>query len=93
MILTFILLKDKHSTTWSAQCMEYDFATQAKSLELLAEEIQQQIGLYAALAKKEGRKLFEGMKPPPPAYNEYFNRAKFWLSVRVKQHQEGDDEN
>lgn len=85
MILTFLLMQSKVEGVWSAQCMEYDFATQAKTLDLLAQEIQRQIRLYVAWAKKEGKKPFEGMTPPPPAYDDYFNRAKFWISARVEE--------
>ena len=81
-VLTFLIIKDQG--WWSGQCMNYDFCTQAKTLDGLVIEIQRQIDLYVHLATNDGKKPFEGMTQPPPAYNEYFNKSKLWMSFRYE---------
>lgn len=61
---------------WSAQCLEYDIATQAKSFTDVLYEIQKLIVSHFAVAEAEGRRPFEGIGPAPQKYWELFDRAQ-----------------
>jgi len=58
----------EHAGAWSAQVLEYDIATQAKTLRQLFHETERILAGYLALAAEEGRKPFEGIPPAPRRY-------------------------
>jgi hypothetical protein len=61
---------------WSAQCLEYDIAVQAKSVAALQREIERVLTAYVVLAQKEKRSPFEGLDPAPKKYREMYKRAQ-----------------
>lgn len=68
---------------WSAQCLEYDIATQADSLPNLRYELERVIFAHIAACKNIGREPFEGLPPAPQHFWKMFENSK----TRV----EGDD--
>lgn len=68
---------------WSAQCLEYDIATQADSLPNLRYELERVIFSHIAASAELGRKPFEGLPPAPRRFWVMFEKSK----TRV----EGDD--
>ena len=61
---------------WSAQCLEYDIAVQAKSVADLQGEIERVLTAYVVRARKEKRSPFEGLPPAPEKYREMYKRAR-----------------
>ncbi len=50
---------------WSAQCLEYDIAAQAKTLSGLLYEVERVLISHLCIAEELGRKPFEGLEPAP----------------------------
>lgn len=68
---------------WSAQCLEYDIATQARALTDVLYEIQKLIVSHFAVAEAEGRQPFEGVGPAPQKYWELFDRAQVTVTRKT----------
>lgn len=58
----------KEGDWWSAQCLEYDIATQAKSYEALLLEIERVITAHFAIAAALGLQPFEHLGPAPDVF-------------------------
>jgi hypothetical protein len=54
---------------WSAQCLDYDIAAQAKTLLDLHDELIRVLAVHVAASAQLGREPFEGVKSAP---------RKFW---------------
>ena len=65
----------------SAQCLEYDIATQARTLEDLAYELQRMIVGHVATSKKLDKEPFEGLPRAPQKFWDMFERSKLPLSA------------
>jgi hypothetical protein len=61
---------------WSAQCLEYDIATQAATLGDLRREIERVLAAYVVLAAKQDRNPFEGLQRAPEKFWEMYERAR-----------------
>jgi hypothetical protein len=61
---------------WSAQCLEYDIAAQAKTLPELRNEPERVLLLHVILAQEEGKRPFDEMRPAPKKYWDMFAAAK-----------------
>lgn len=61
---------------WSAQCLEYDIAAQAKSLPELRNELERVLLLHVIQAQEEGKQPFRDMRPAPKKYWDMFAAAK-----------------
>lgn len=70
---------------WSAQCLEYDIAAQAGTLNELFHEMERVLVSQIALDVELGRKPFEGIGPAPKKYREAFERSE----TRVERPAEG----
>lgn len=57
---------------WSAQVLEHDIATQAKSLKQLFLEIERILVAQVAMAAEDGHRPFEGIPPAPERYWKLF---------------------
>jgi hypothetical protein len=62
-----------------ARFLEYDLATQAKSLDGLTHDLQRLLVGHIAIAKKHGLKPFQNLRPAPRKYWEMFRRSKIAL--------------
>jgi predicted RNase H-like HicB family nuclease len=60
---------------WSAQVLEHDIATQAKTLEDLFYEVDRILVAHIALAAEEGRQPFKGIPRAPEKYWERFKKS------------------
>lgn len=60
---------------WSAQCLEYDIAAQAKTLNDLLYELQRVLVSHICIAEELGRKPFEGLEPAPQKFWNLFQRS------------------
>jgi predicted RNase H-like HicB family nuclease len=60
---------------WSAQILEHDIATQAKTLQELLYEVERILVAHIALAAEEGRQPFQGIPRAPEKYWERFKKS------------------
>lgn len=63
----------------SAQCLEYDIATQARTLEDLDYELQRILFGHIATSKKLHREPFEGIPRAPQKFWDMFDQSKIPL--------------
>lgn len=68
---------------WSAQCLEYDIAAQARTLSDLRYELERVLCSHVLVSLENGRRPFDGLKAAPQKYWDMFAGAK----LRI----EGDD--
>jgi predicted RNase H-like HicB family nuclease len=61
---------------WVAQCLEYDIATQARTLDDLLVELEQILAGYVIVGRKEGRDLFAEMPKAPKRFWDLYERAR-----------------
>jgi hypothetical protein len=61
---------------WSAQCLEYDIAAQAKTLPALRYELQRVLISHIIVSEELGCKPFEGLDSAPQKYWDMFEEAK-----------------
>lgn len=54
---------------WVAQCLEYDIAMQARSLEQLFFEVGRVLAGHVAVADELGRLPFQGLEPAPEKFH------------------------
>jgi hypothetical protein len=59
--------------SWSAQCLEYDIAAQAKSLLDLHDEIARVLAAHIAASVQMGREPFDGIRPAPKRFWDLYN--------------------
>jgi hypothetical protein len=74
--LTFLIFRDDHAPEWwVAQCLEYDLATQARTLEGLKEAIGHLLDGRTAVGRKFGLAPFEGLPPAPEFYRRAYEKG------------------
>ena len=61
---------------WSAQCLEYDIAAQAKSLPDLCYELERVIVSHVMVSRELKQEPFVGYEPAPRLYWDMFERAE-----------------
>jgi hypothetical protein len=64
----------------SAQCLEYDIATQARTLADLWYELQRIIAGHIATSLKDGKSHSPGVPPAPKKFWRMFERSKIPLA-------------
>lgn len=65
---------------WVAQCLEYDIATQAKSLEALVYEVERILAAYFVVAEREGLEPFQNIPKAPKRFWEMYRAAKMRIA-------------
>lgn len=60
---------------WSAQCLEYDIAAQARTLSDLLYEVERVLVSHLCIAEELGRKPFEGLEPAPQKFWDMYQKA------------------
>lgn len=63
-----LMIEDKESGYWSAQCLEYDIATQAKDFTGILHEVQRTVNCHIAFAAKHQTEPFAGLKSAPSSF-------------------------
>ena len=77
--LRFVVIQEGE---WlSAQCLEYDIATQARTLDDLAYELQRIIVGHIATSRKLNKEQFEGLPKAPQKFWDMFERSRLPLST------------
>jgi hypothetical protein len=66
----------RSGSCWVAQCLEYDIATQAKSLCELLYEVERILAAHFIVAKQEGVAPFAGIPKAPKRYWEMYRNGK-----------------
>ena len=66
---------------WVAQCLEYDIATQAKTLEDLCYELQRVLVGRLTVSQELGLEPFRGLPAAPQKYWNMFNKARAAVSL------------
>jgi predicted RNase H-like HicB family nuclease len=79
----FSVLFFEHDECWAAQCLEYDIATQAKTLQELFHEVERVLVGHVAVAKELGQEPFVGIGRAPPQYWELFEKSQTQISRPV----------
>jgi len=67
---------------WVAQCLEYDIATQAKSLPDLRYELERVLVGHMVVAARLGKRPFEDLPPAPRPDWEMFDRSDLVIKAR-----------
>jgi hypothetical protein len=65
----------EHGEWWSAQCLEYDIAAQAKSLSDLLYELERVLVSHLYIAEELGRQPFDGLGPAPQKFWDLYDRT------------------
>lgn len=73
-----------------AHCLDYDFATQAKSLPALRFDLERMIAGHVAISLEHGLKPFANRRRAPEKYWALFRRSKITLpeqgfGIKIKQ--------
>ena len=63
-----LVIEDKEAGYWSAQCLEYDIATQAKDFTGMLNELQRIVNCHIAFALKYKVEPFAGLKSAPSSF-------------------------
>lgn len=61
---------------WTAQCLEYDVAAQARTLPELRCELERVLTSHVLVSMKKGQPPFGGLKPAPQKFWDMFAAAK-----------------
>lgn len=69
----------EHGGQWSAQCLEYDMATQADSLAGLYYQIERMIVGHIVVSVELGMEPFKGLSPAPKRFFKLYDDAKLRL--------------
>jgi len=64
---------------WSAQCLEYDIAAQARTLSDLRYELERVLCSHVLASLEHEQRPFDGLKAAPQKYWEMFAAAKLRL--------------
>jgi hypothetical protein len=64
----------------SVRCLEYDLATQARTLPRLYESLHRLVLGHIAVRLHHDQRPFEGLRPAPRKYWDLFERSKLPLS-------------
>lgn len=64
---------------WVAQCLEYDIATQAGSMNGLYDKLGRVLAAYLGLASEHGADPFADIPPAPKRYWEMYQGARLRL--------------
>jgi hypothetical protein len=70
----------QHGEWWIAQCLEYDIATQARTLDDLLVEVDRILVGHLIVGKIEGREPFSNIPKAPKRFWEMYQRARTRLS-------------
>jgi hypothetical protein len=65
----------KSGSNWVAQCLEYDIATQARTLDALLVELERILVAHFVVAEKEGLEPFADIPKAPRRFWEMYQRA------------------
>lgn len=74
---------------WIAQCLEYDLATQGRTLEQLRERVKRLLLVRMAVSQKERRKPFGGLPKGPQEFWELWESAEA-LETQSRDMETGD---
>lgn len=80
-VLNFLLVEGEHG--WHARCLEYDFVTQADTLQELYYEIERTVVGHLTIGRQAGHRPFAGLNRAASEYWRQFERSR--LSVRPRE--------
>jgi hypothetical protein len=63
----------EEADSWSAQCLDYDVAAQAKTLLDLHDDIVRVLAVHVAASAQMGREPFTGIKPAPQRFWDLYD--------------------
>jgi hypothetical protein len=66
----------KEADWWCAQCLEYDIATQAKSIEALKAELEHALIIHMELAAERGAEPFANLPPAPQRFFDMYHTSE-----------------
>jgi len=79
-VLDFLLAEGEQG--WHARCLEYDFVTQADTLQDLYYEIQRTVIGHLTISWHSGRPPFEGLTRAAREYWDLFEQSNLTLRPR-----------
>lgn len=74
--IRILCAEDRDSGWWSAQCLEYDLAAQAKTFHDLVYEIQRVVAVHVMASKAIGVEPFVNLKAAPASFWQIFDELK-----------------
>jgi hypothetical protein len=72
---------DEKREVWVAQCLQYDIATQAATLEQVSLRIQRVVIINMILALENGETPFANLKPAPERYWKEYRQSKMQMQI------------
>lgn len=76
-----VLLIEEDGGWWSAQCLEYDIAAQAKSLVDIRHEFEKMVVAHLLISHERNLEPFAGIDAAPKELWEEFDKASVSVSV------------
>ena len=76
-----VLFIEEADGGWSAQCLDYDIAAQARRLSDLRYEFERVVMAQLTLSEAAGEQAFQGIGPAPQEYWEMYEAAVAELRV------------
>ena len=74
MVISVIAYQERRG--WTAQCLEYDIAAQAKTFSDLRYEVDRVINSHIVVSEELGQEPFAGIGPAPRKFWEMYEDAK-----------------
>lgn len=85
--LDVVILREQvgEKEMWVAQCLQYDIATQASTLEILLKRIQTVVVSNMILDLESGKEPFSNLKPAPQRYWKEYQESKMTMEIVPKR--------
>jgi len=77
-----LMIEDKKLGCWSAQCLEHDIATQAKTMTALLREVKRVLDAHVVVSEKLGIEPFANLKEAPPVFWKLYYSKTATASVQ-----------
>lgn len=77
------VLLSENQGIWLAQCLEYDIAVEAKSLEDVSYELERTLVGHLVICDENNEEPFERIPPAPQEYWQRYARARMRLMADV----------
>jgi hypothetical protein len=75
-MIRILFIEDRDSGWWSAQCLEFDLAAQAKTFHDLVYEIQRVVAVHVMASRELGMVPFADLKQAPPVFWQMVEQAE-----------------
>ena len=77
-----VILFESPEGIWSAQCLQYDIAAQARTFQDILYEFERVVVSHIALNHEEGKEAFAGIKPAPDEFWALYDESPTSITRR-----------